>query len=195
MQLDRLSQVLQDVRLNSLDPNAKHVYSLPHFKLDNIYPIFEKYFNDAAKKVMANKTDSFNYTYYVDNGTTTKLVQLLSLLNLRTAKNAIDKNLFNPSVEMDMVHVFGIRCDRSDIVKVVERLILSINHLADKGFLKASMIELGVIKFEHVPGKPDEVAVLSYLSLDKHGEKYVSINMPNITVKEGNLPTRLEDLK
>jgi hypothetical protein len=187
--------VLQDVRLNSLDPGAKHVYSLPHFKLDNVYPIFEKYFNGAAKKAMQTKTDSFYYSYYVDHGTTNKLMTLLSHLNLRSAKEAVDKNLFSPSIAMDKIHFFAIRCERTDIVKAVEHMILSINHLADKGFIKASMVELGVIKFEHVPGKADEVAVLSYLSLDKNGENYVGTFMPNLIVAEGCVPTRLEELK
>lgn len=189
----RLNQVMKDVSKNALQGNDKYTFSLLNFQLDNVYPIFEKYFNDKAKLAMSNKTDGFTYSYPVNRDHHFKLLTLLSQLGLKKPKGALAGGALN-LVAYDMVYVFGVRCDRPDMVKAIEHLIVSINHLASKGFLKASMVELGVIRFEHVPGKPDEVAVLSYLTLDKKGEKYVAANMPSITVTEGNLPTRLESL-
>jgi len=191
--LSDLNQQINDVRINELKWGASGiVYSLPHFQLDNIYPVFEKYFNLEAKKVMMTKADGFVHSYYDDDVSTKNLVKLFSLFGLKSAEK-LYKNGMIRFVRTATVSVFAIRCYRYELVKAVERMIACINHLADKGFLLASMIELGVIKFESVPLKPDEVAVLSYIVLTASGKEYVQANLPKLLAVEGTMPARLEE--
>lgn len=189
---DAVSQVMLEL-IRSDDINNTPQYVIPGFKVDNIYPIFEKYFAPVARQAFATKANGLVHQYREPNGHAA-LWFLMSQLGIKKADADLKSGAVGWKMVCDRVNYFAIRCERSDIHKAVEKLVLSINTMASMGFLRASMLELGVVKFDHVPGQADEVAVISYLTLTDSGEHWVAANIPKLSVKEGAIPSRLEEI-
>lgn len=164
--------------------------TLPQFQMDNIYPTFEKYFNANVKKAFAVKSTQLVHQrnrLIMNEG----LADLLRKLGLKSCKD-IQGGIYIR--ECDLVCFCASRTDKATIYKGVEKVIATINHLADKGFVTATMIELGVIRFMPVAPRIDpEYCVISYVALTTTGQAYVDANMPKMFIKEGGMPERFED--
>lgn len=199
MQLNGLRQQLANLARAEQKKLSSTAYTIPGFEHDDVYPIFKKYFNAKAKLAMANKASDIHHMYDVQVGHD-KLWSLLSSLGIKRAKEDIENNNIGYKRQSVKINYLAIRSDRNDLPKAIERLVFSINTLADLGFLRASMIELGVIRFAPAPNMDfmsltPEVAVMSYLTLSPAGEQWIATNMPGLSVQNGQMPVRLEDLK
>lgn len=195
MQLSDLRQQLASLAEAEQKKLSTTAYTIPGFKHDDIYPIFKKYFNPKAQLAMANKASDTNHVYDVQVGHE-KLWQFLAKLGIKKAKEDLDNNNIGYKRQVVKIHYLAIRSDRTDLVKAVERLIVSINTMADLGFLRASMFELAVLRLAQDPMNPtkDEAIVVSYLTVSPAGEQWLAANMPKLSAQPGQLPARVEDL-
>jgi hypothetical protein len=114
----------------------------------------------------------------------------LNKLGLKSCKD-LDHGLWRR--ELDRVHFCASRSDRHNIHQAAEKVIVAINDLAKRGYITASLMELGVLHLA-IHNKPEpEYVVLSCVAITDEGHKYVEANMPKMFVDEGGLPERFED--
>jgi hypothetical protein len=163
---------------------------LPQFQKDDIYPTFKKYFNANAQKAFAVKAHQLVHQrnrMIINDG----LGDLLRKLDLKSCKD-IKGGIYIR--ECDLVFFCGSRTDKATIYRGVEKVIATVNHLADQGFITAVMVELSVIRFQPVaPRIEPEYCVISYIALNGAGQVYAKTMLPKMFIEEGGVPERFED--
>jgi len=171
----------------STDGNA---IVLPQFQKDDIYPIFKNHFSANAQKAFGVKAHQLVHQrnrIIMNEG----LGDLLRKLGLRSCKD-IHGGIYIR--EYDLVHYCASRTDKATIFRGVEKVIATVNHLADQGFVTAVMVELSVIRFMPVAPRIDpEYCVISYIALNGAGQAYAKTMLPKMFIEEGGLPERFED--
>lgn len=170
-------------------------YTMPGFTVENIYPIFKHCFNTKAATALNTKSNTGMLHQYNEMVGPTPIIELMSKLGVKSCKAALDSGTMGYLRKIDKVNYIASRCTMKTMPKAVERVIATVNHLADKDFCKASMMELGVIRFVKVNEIEDHFAVLSYLTLTQAGENYVAASqvISKMMVKEGDVPNNIEE--
>jgi hypothetical protein len=166
----------------------KTAYIIPGAKSDNVYPIFKHYFNAEAQKVMDIKANGM-YHQRERIIITPGLGSLLNKLGLKSCRDAQNGVYLR---ELDSVCFCASMADRLNVHKAVENVIKTVNNLASRGYITATMVELSVVHLNVDKPEPD-YAVLSYVALTKAGQVYVTQNMPKMFVREGEVPERYEN--
>jgi len=164
---------------------------MPGFKMTDIYPIFANSFSPKATATLQNKTHNlvhqYNEIHYAG-----RLMRLLGKLGVKTCSGYKDESLDLYVRRADMVRYVASRADKANLPKAIEKVIATVNHLADKDFTKASMVQLGVLELMPVDRPEPEYVVLSYITLTEKGFEYVQNNMPQMFVEEAGIPNRVE---
>ena len=167
-------------------------YSIPGFKTVDIYPIFEHAFTEKAKLTLTTKTNNLVYQYN-NKVPSAHVLVLLSKLNLKTCamyKGVVADDMYVRA--FDLVHFVASRATKDKLPKAIEKVISVINDVAEKDFTKASMLQLSVIELMETSSLELEYVVISYITLTDKGSKYVEQHMPDMFVKEGEIPARIE---
>ena len=166
--------------------------AMPNFKTMDIYPIFEHAFNDKAKAALANNTKRLIHEYNRQIPAASTLI-LLGKLGLKTcahyANSKPDEMYFR---DFDIAYFVAARAIKDKLPKAIEKVIATVNHVADLDFTRAAMVQLSMLELACVDNTGPEFVVLSYITLTKDGAEYVKQNMPEMFVSEGELPDRTE---
>jgi hypothetical protein len=183
-------QALGDlIKSGNTDEGSAPSYTVPGFQVDNIYPIFKNYFNADAQKAFSIKAHGLIHQRDVVI-ITPGLGNLLKKLGLKSCEN-YGEGLRRR--EIDMVQFCGSRSDRANVYKSVEKVIAAINDLAARGYITASLMELGVLPLAAMDKPESDYVVLSYVALTQAGTAYMLQNMPKMFANEGQVPERFED--
>lgn len=184
-----VSQAVADLIKSGNADNEPTTLSVPEFKIDDIYPIFEKYFNQKAQVVMGVKASHLVHQrniFIAPMG----FVVLLKKLGLKSVRDFADADLYIRHA--DMVHFCVSRADRANLQQAVIKVVKTINELANKGYITACMTKLSVVALAKF-GMDRDYAVISYVALTQQGHDYVEQNMPKMFIKEGGYPPRYDE--
>jgi hypothetical protein len=189
-----IAQAVNDL-IKSGEPDIeKLLLAGPTLTVEDIYPHFKHLFSPIALLTMNNKGRDLLYQYNRPIGQTTMLVDLLAKLGLKQPSALVTAG--HPRIEhvrdIDIVMFFGSRAEKSKLDKAIEKVILTINDVASKGFTKVSLLQLGLLKLTTHPNMEQQFIVLSYVSMTKAGEEYVKQYHNGMTFPEGGVPARVE---
>lgn len=183
-------QALSDlIKSGDADTEGTITHTIPGFKVDNVYPIFKHYFNQEAQKAFATKAMSLIHQREIVV-ITPGLGNLLKKLGLKSCQNLGDGYSRR---ELDMVSFCASMADRANVHKSVEKVITAVNDLAARGYITASLMELGVLALAPVDKPEPDYVVISYVALTQAGQAYVKQNMPKMFVDEGSTAERFEN--
>jgi hypothetical protein len=183
-----ISEALHDLIKSGNADNEPAVLSRETFVTIDIFPHFAHLFTPKALETLNNQTNSVLHQYNeVVKDPPNNLKSLLTKLGLKSTIDKVDWVR-----KADLVHFFGSTAKEEDLAKAIEKVILAVNEVADKGFTKVSLLKLSVIPFAAQPDMEREFAVVSYISLDKAGEEYVENNLKNMVFPEGGVPVKVE---
>lgn len=185
-----ISQALSDL-ISSGNVDSDPTYMVPGFKVSDIYPIFKHRFNEKALKTLENRTHNQIYEYN-DEIPAGKSLVILGKLGLKSCKKFTNGDALYTR-KIDCVRFIASRTTKDKLHTAVEKVIATVNHLADKGFTKASLMQLGVLEIMPIDRPEKEFIVLSYITLTEKGYKYVQNQLPNMFVEEAGIPKRIED--
>lgn len=188
MQSKNISLALRDlIRSGKTDTNP--VYGGPQFNTVDIFPIFRHSFSEKALRSLDNKANSIIYQY---NKTllTPGLGKLLSKLNLKTCKD-MEHGFYVR--RYDKVECIASRAIKDKLHQAVEKVINTVNHLADKDFTRASLTPLSVLETHPVSRSEPEYIVLSYITLTERGVQYTMQNLAKMFAPEGSIVTAVEE--
>jgi hypothetical protein len=163
---------------------------MPGFEMTDIYPIFKGYFNEKAIKALENKTEHLVHQY---NEKLPEWLRLLGKLNLKSCEYYKDIDADQLYVrKADLVHFAVARAGIEKLDVAINRVINSVNHVADMGFTRAALVPFSILKI-YPPDRPEpDFLVISYVTLSQKGSTYVKNNMKNVFVEEGGITERIE---
>ncbi len=168
--------------------------SAPMPRAENLYPLCKHLFTSRARIYLETPTVHLVHQY---NRSLEPKATLLSLLwKLLPEQRELIDNAFNDQSvkyvrDCDVVQFVGSTCDPQDIHLAVEKVISTINHFADKGFMKVTLAPLMMVRFAVLPGINPKLAVVSYISLSKEGTEYASTFVPKMMFSEGGVPNEV----
>lgn len=165
---------------------------LPNFNLIDIYPIFKHSFSPKAQATMDNKTMHQVYQYnVVGHGGMLTLLGRLGLVTCAMYKEQDSSQIYFRKA--DLVNYVAIRATKDKLPLAIEKVINTVNEVADKGFTKASLVQLGVLELHPIDLPEPEYAVISYITLTRKGIDYVDQNpsLKEMFIDEGGMPVRL----
>ena len=166
--------------------------TLPTFNTIDIYPIFEHAFSENAKATLANKTVNLVHQYdrKCHEGPLKVMLAKLGIKSCASYLVVDPKNMYVR--DCDLVNFVALRATQDDLPKAIEQVISTVNHLADKGFTKATLVQLSLLPIAVVDMAEAEFVVISYITLTRKGMEYARLNMPEMFVEEGGMPNRVE---
>ena len=166
--------------------------NFPTFETIDIYPVFEHAFSEKAKVTLSHKTDSLIHQYNRPVHGASHLV-MLGKLGVKSCADFKDKDPKEMWVrDFDKVNFIGNSATKEKLPLAIENVIKTINDVADRGFTKAHLVQLTIVPFAVANSIDQEFGVVSYITLTREGEDYVTKNMPNMILKEGYTPTKVE---
>ena len=187
--------VLDLISRNDLEEPAQ--LSSPPLTVENIYPICRHMF--SARAQLALDTPAQHLIHQYNNYDLDPRGYVLSILwkllpqRREMFEAAYSKGNVQYKRELDVVEFVGSTCSAVDIHLAVEKVVTTINHFADKGFMKVSLQPLCILKFVVFPSQTHKLAVLSYISLTLEGQNYAKTYMPKMMFLEGAVPNEVTD--
>lgn len=121
------------------------------------------------------------------------LAALLSLLNIMSAKEAIDSGKIGWQRICDLVTYFGSACSEDNLSLGIQKVVDTLNDLADKDHVTGAMCPLSIITLDIAVGIDRQHAVVSYVALTDAGQKYAKLIHPDMLLKEGEVPMKVGD--
>jgi len=166
--------------------------TLPAFQQLDIYPMFEHAFSDKAKKTMSLKTDSLLHQYNepLDSA---YILTMLGNLGLKTCARYKGLNPVDMYIrKTDLIHFVASRAIKDKLPIAINKVIATVNDVADNGFTKVCLVQLSVIETVPIDLPEPEFIVISYISLTEKGSQYVVQNWPDMFIPEGGIPQRVK---
>jgi hypothetical protein len=185
-------QAIGDLIRSGNAESTNMVTSVPGLKTDDIYPIFKKYFTSEAQQALETKTTSLIHQRNVltING---GLAFLLNKIGLKSCSEFDKMDCYRR--EVDMVRYCARRATRTNIHKAVESVIVTINDLASRGYITATLMPLSVVALAPTDNFESHYVVISYIALTKASDQYVADNLSHMFVDEGAMPLSIEETK
>jgi hypothetical protein len=192
---NELSQAVLDL-INRNDLQEPVQLSAPVPQAENLYPLCRHLFSDRARLALETPTSHLIYQYNRPTEPKATLLELMFKL-FPAQREILEKACQDISVgylrDLDVVEFVGSTCELKDIHKAVEKVVATVNHFADKGFMKVSLLPLSMIRFAAMPGVIPKIAVVSYISLTREGSEYAKTYKPNMMFSEGECPKEVTD--
>jgi hypothetical protein len=186
-----IAQAVESLIKSGNADNEPQRLSVPgQLQVLDIYPHMRHLFSPAAQLTLNNVTNNTIYQYNEACMETPedKLVHLLAKLSLKSSETKA-----NYIRKADVVRYFGsLASTQEQIPQAVEKIISTINTVADLGFTKATLYGLGIVQIFPEPLK-QEYIVFSYVTLTETGKIYAETNLKNMLTEEGAIPKRVED--
>ncbi len=160
----------------------------------NIYPSMRRYFTDKAAKALHKKCPTMLNQRNEEVGHS-GLAELLSKFDIKSAREALDSGTMGYKRVVDCVMFLGSACSREELGLSAEKLIVTINDLADKGYITGAMAPLSIIELAEVVPADIRYAMISYVAITEKGQKYAESVHADRFFKEGGMPTKVGDQK
>lgn len=157
----------------------------------DLYPQVRHLFSDKATQTLDNQTYSMYHQYDVQLVEVPQdaVAHLLYKVGVKSSEKYV-KYLRRA----DAVYSFGsFAVGKDSATKAVEKIISTVNTVANMGFTKATLYPLGILKLNLDDPTREEYVVVSYVTLTEEGKKYVDDNMPKMLAEEGAIPNKVED--
>lgn len=188
------SDIMQAVGALARNPNDEKAFYMPGFNINNIYPIFQRYLNQNALDAFKNQMNGA-VLHEAEEVITLGLGNFLKKLKFKSCKDHGSGYIRH---HIYKARVCASRADKANTVKAVEKVLKTINALADKKYIKGVYMPLGVITVQMVNQPEPEYIVMSHFAMTPEGEQYAFINMPKMWVEDDNMgigamPERYED--
>jgi hypothetical protein len=166
---------------------------MPGFNMVDVYSIFSHSFSSKAKETLDKKAEQLVYQYNEEDkaGRVKRLLGRLGLNSCVAYKDLNPDEMWQR--KFDSVHFVSSKATKEQLPKAIEKVIATVNHVADKGFTKASMVQLSVLETRDVSKAESHFIVLSYITLTTKGADYVKQHMPKMFVVEGGIPYTVDE--
>jgi hypothetical protein len=149
-----------------------------------------RHFTDKAGKALHNKVVSLVHQRNEEVGHN-GLADLLAKLEITSAKCAIKENKVGWRRVADLVMFFGATCCIDEIPLGIEKLVVAINDLAERGYVTGAMMPLGIITLGQTTPFEPRYIVTSYLAINDKGQKYLEKHHTSLLFPEGGMPRRV----
>lgn len=167
------------------------LYSAP-LNVHDLRPFFTKFLTPQAIKALNNKTGDHVYQYNEivpnsgDGSYKDMLINLLKKFELKTAEDYQHQG--NYIRKLALVKSFGITCNQTNIVAASLKLVDVINSLAKHNYIKASLMDLGMLELYNEDPNSKKFVIFSYLAITDEHSKEVDNIFNNYIFPEGGIP-------